>query len=1468
MKSKHKKAQFISDKGLFIDLNSFTDLENRIFELPQDERGCAFEVFAEAYFKTQALHQAQEVWPDSEIPQSVRNELGLPPTDMGIDGVFKTHDGKYHAYQVKYRTNRLALYWDELSTFMGLSDRSDKRVLFTNSNDISSVMDARTDFYSIKGNDLDRLDRSDFQAIENLLKTGSVMREKKSPRPHQLEATKDILNELKINARTTATMACATGKTLVALWAAEKRGAQTILVLLPSLALVRQTLHDWAKENNWDNFNYLCICSDKTVNQGEDEIILNQHDLDFAVTTDKTIVERFLKNQIFSRKIIFSTYQSCQIIPKGFTFDFGVFDEAHKTAGREGTNFAYALKDENISIAKRLFLTATPRHYNVNKKDKEGNQTLVFSMDDPTVYGRICHKLSFASAAKQGIICNYKVIISLVVSEEVDRELLKRGEVIINGDPIKAQRVANLLALTNAVERYNVKRVFTFHNSVKAAQSFTNDSSEGISTFLNDFQTFHVNGEMPTSKRELIMKEFKEAPKAVMSNARCLTEGVDVPAVDMVAFISPKKSQIDIVQATGRAMRKSDGKEYGYILIPIFLELASGESIEQALEKTQFDDIWNVLQTLQEHDESLCEIIGQMREDIGRTGGYDDSRLREKLELIGPEIQLPVLRSAITTKIVERLGSTWDERFGELCKFKALNGHCNVPENYIHNVKLAVWVNHQRQLYRKRRLLKDQLDKLNKIEFDWNPIDTFWENMAADLQKFKELNGHCNVPQNYTKNEQLGTWVGQQRQNYKKDRLSKERINRLNQLGFVWKTKDYVKPRPWNEWFSDLQKFKELNGHCNVPQNYTENKQLGTWVGQQRQNYKKCRLSKDKIKKLADLGLEWDPMNSAWENMVAELQKFKDKNGHCNVPNDYTENKQLGTWTQQQRKAYKKESLSSDRIEKLKALDFVFDIVNTAWELMYLDLCSFKKEHGHLNIPRNNSKNLQLISWINGQRSAYKKNKISSDRIEKLENIGFCWTPLDEYQEKMFQELSKFKEKNGHCNVPKQCTFSTLGSWVRAQRNNYKYGTLSSKMIAKLNAIEFNWDSTDSWEILYQTLCEFKHKYGHCNVPCTYSENIVLARWVSMQRQLYKNGKLLPERYNKLLEIGFTWDPFEATWNERFDELVLFKEKNGHCNVPLNYPDNCSLGTWVGIQRNLYNSKCSSLTSERIQKLNKIGFIWAPLDMAWEKMLEQLSKYKKENGNCDVPKNYAKNIELSRWLVAQRGRYNKGKLSQERFEKLNKLGFNWDPFAQNWEENFDKLCAFKRVYGNCLVPNKYPTDQSLATWVGEQRKRFKKGHLSQDRFKKLEDLGFDWDPIDTVWHKMFNALELFKKEYGHCRVPDGYPQNKSLAIWVATQRYHCKKKWLAYQSIEKLNKIGFDWNPINSIWEAMFTELQTYNEQNGHCNVPSNYPETKKLAAWVGRQRQGYKRGKLSQYKIDKLNKIGFKMENQELIVS
>jgi predicted helicase len=170
---------------------------------------------------------------------------------------------------------------------------------------------------------------------------------------------------------------------------------------------------------------------------------------------------------------------------------------------------------------------------------------------------------------------------------------------------------------------------------------------------LTDYEAYHVNGEMRTSDREVYMKAFGQADRAIMSNARCLTEGVDVPAVDVVAFLSPRKSKVDIIQAAGRAMRKRDGKAMGYVLLPLFLETRRNESLEEAVKRTDFEEAWDVLQVMQEQDAVLADIIREMREERGRKGGFDDTRLRERVEILGPEVSLELLRNAVSTTIVD-----------------------------------------------------------------------------------------------------------------------------------------------------------------------------------------------------------------------------------------------------------------------------------------------------------------------------------------------------------------------------------------------------------------------------------------------------------------------------------------------------------------------------------------------------------------------------------------------------------------------------------------------------------------------------------------------------------------------------------------------------------------------------------------------------------------------------------------------
>jgi predicted helicase len=180
--------------------------------------------------------------------------------------------------------------------------------------------------------------------------------------------------------------------------------------------------------------------------------------------------------------------------------------------------------------------------------------------------------------------------------------------VIVEGDVVRARTVANQIAIRKACEAHDLKKIFSFHSSVESARDFTSHGTSSIKIHLPEFETYHVNGGMRTATREPLIRAFGEADRAIMSNARCLTEGIDVPAVDLVAFLAPRKSKVDIVQTAGRAMRKADGKETGYVLLPLFLETQENETVEEGLERTDFEEAWDVLHAMQEQGEQNPEL--------------------------------------------------------------------------------------------------------------------------------------------------------------------------------------------------------------------------------------------------------------------------------------------------------------------------------------------------------------------------------------------------------------------------------------------------------------------------------------------------------------------------------------------------------------------------------------------------------------------------------------------------------------------------------------------------------------------------------------------------------------------------------------------------------------------------------------------------------------------------------------------
>jgi superfamily II DNA or RNA helicase len=1097
-KAQHPKAASFVRQNLFAGLKTFAEFEARIEKLSDEQsRGDAFEVFAEAYLATQRKHDAANVWPLNAVPSLVLQKLGLATKDYGIDGVFETQLAHYSAYQAKFRTNRPSLTWRELSTFMGLADSPEirSRVLFTNCDDLPSVLNDRQGFFCIRGSDLDRLEVDDFRAIEAWLADAAFTASRKQPLPHQMEALDALLPALETHDRVTAIMACGTGKTLVSLWVAERRQPSKILVLVPSLALLRQMLHEWLRETSFTKLAYHCVCSDSTVKDGLDAIATAQSDLDFQVSTDSVSVRKFLDAHFEGTKIVFSTYQSARVVGMALkpeeSFDFAVFDEAHKTAGREGRNFAIALEDTNLSIRKRLFMTATPRHYNPRKQNQEGEAQLVFSMDRSDVYGPQAYCLTFAEAARRQIICGYKVVISVITSDMVSNEILSRGEVLVKGDAVRARQVANQIALRDAIEQYGARKAFTFHRTVASAASFVADGSEGIRNHMPDFEAFHVNGAMSTASREREMRDFRNSDRAIMSNARCLTEGVDVPAVDMVAFLSPRRSRVDIVQATGRAMRLSPGKTTGYVLVPLYVEQATNETVEEAVNRSSYDEVWEVLNSLQEQDDVLAEIIRYAGEQRGAQKGVDDSRLSDRVDVVGIPIELEALRSAVVTRCFGAIISSWDVFFGKLASYKDRFGHCNV-------------------------------------ETDWGE-DSY-----------------------------LGKWVVTQRIRKKKNALSSEQIARLNTLGFVWNWQELKGQETWMKWYRELEKYTLENGNPHIPARHPNSK-LASWVWIQRQRRKGTYKTKgafdlitdEQIHLLDALGFHWDARygraSEYWLKGLEQLKKFREQHGHCNLSKVEKCDDRLKAWASYQRARIAQDKIDPDHKAQLDALDFssTRDAIDYHWNQMYERLKQYHATNGSADVPNRWPEDIKLASWVSQQRQRRKNNQLSQDEFSLLDELKFTW----QFRERgswddRLAELIQFKAKNGHFEVPLNCTeVPKLGRFVRNMRAKRNNVTLLPDRIAKLDGIGFNWVSskkvlvggegiTAEWQASFDELLEYYETHGSCNVPYTWPQNPRLAHWVSRQRHLKRQKKLHPKREEKLKRIGFNWNFENMTPNK------------------------------------------------------------------------------------------------------------------------------------------------------------------------------------------------------------------------------------------------------------------------------------------------------------------------------------------------
>jgi superfamily II DNA or RNA helicase len=1023
MTSKHSHAPVLVSQGVFDLVKTFSEFEQRVsalFDTNTKAQGDAFEIFVEAYLATQPILQCQETWLVGDIPVDVRESLNLPNDAKGIDGVYRSTLNNLIPYQVKFRSNRPALGFNEVAPFLGITEKATDRLLITNCDTIAIDVKNRTGIRSLRGVDFDQLSDEDFTVIENWLKQKPKKRQPLKPDPYQDEALKNIANHLETNDRGTVVMACGTGKTLVALWAVEQSKAKSILVLVPSLTLLQQTLEEWSVHNSWGkDFSYLCVCSDPSVNLKNDEIEIDPSDVPFRIDTDPEIVRRYLAQDNGKTKIVFSTYQSSQVVSQAtkglFEFDIAIFDEAHKTTGSADGRFAFSLKDENIKIRKRLFLTATPKHYDISKRDKDGEFKFA-SMDDEAVYGKRAHTLTFGEAARKGIICPYKVVITLIDKKQVDDFALKNGITLVEGDSVKAKWVASQIAISSAIKHTNATKIITFHSRVKTAREFASDEVNGVKKFVENFDVFHVHGKQKSNERKDTISKFRKASRSIITNAKCLTEGVDVPAVDMVAFVDPRHSKIDIAQAVGRAMRKPRGsdKKVGYIVVPIFAKDTSGHSVEIATKSEDFDDVALILNSLIEQDEELVEIIRELKQAKGRGELFNPKKLKDKVEVIGPLIGLDELTNSIYVEAVDRLGESWDEWFGLLVAWR-IETDKYVPEinDDFRQKKLGVWAGGQRSNYKKRNLAQHRIEKLEGLNgWSWNLINDLWLKGYQSLEIYFKENGSTRVPDSYktAENFNLGSWAKTRRLDYKRGRLDQDKI------AFLEIFPDWSWDPNFDDWLTTYQEVKELLiskslHEIELGRTDPNLKTYAGWLISQKRNYLAWenvnedskpiypKLSNEQISYLEELpGWTWDRRKEVWNANFLILNNFLQIDSFKSItPLTVHQNFSLGRWIVKQRQAFKEGKLESWKKELLESLNWVADPFETQWNETFQILEKYLTETGTAYVPQNLTyMEKRLGAWVSSQRQDFKIKKLSLERIEKLQKLhGWSWDATD-----------------------------------------------------------------------------------------------------------------------------------------------------------------------------------------------------------------------------------------------------------------------------------------------------------------------------------------------------------------------------------------------------------------------------------------------------------------------------------------
>ncbi len=1050
-------------------MGRFDHLAAQFDPVNKKRKGDQFELVCKWFLENDPVyeHELRRVWLWDDWP-------GRWGGDAGIDLVAEDRQGRLWAIQAKAYAETTTITKSDVDTFLAEAGRPEFsfRLLIATTNLIG-----RTAKRTIEAQEKQTsvVLRGDLEAAAvNWPASPSALRARppkpKRPRPHQREAIKSVVKGFERSDRGQMIMACGTGKTLAALFIHEKLAAKRTLVLVPSLSLLKQTLSEWTA-NTKTGFDFLPVCSDKTVAE-PDAVVSHTSDLGFPVTTDPAQIATFLRRRSGPR-VVFSTYQSSPQIAEAFelgrvpTFDLVVADEAHRCAGPISSDFGTILDATKIKAHRRLFMTATPRYFTgrVQKEAKE-NDFEVASMNDEKKFGPVFHRLGFSEAIERDMLTDYQVVV-VGVDDTTYLDWAQRGQFITrDGAKGNARTLAGQIGLAKAMRRYDLHRIITFHSRIKKAREFARSLPEVIAWMparhrpKGQLWSDHATGDMPAGQRHILLQRLRkldDGERGLLANARCLAEGVDVPALDGVAFIDPRRSKVDIVQAVGRAIRLADNKEVGTIVIPVFID--TNEDPEIALDDSAFNSVWDVVKALRAHDDDLGEMLDTIRRQLGGPGGPPGPPGKIHFDLPA-RVGVDFAR-AFNVRLVEQTTNSWEFWFGLLEKYVEDNDHALVPASYkVDGHNLGWWVHNQRAFHSRGTLEADRERRLQDVPgWTWDTHADAWEEGFNRLLQYVDHHRNALVPAFYKiDGYRLGQWVGVQRGNHAKGSLEADRESRLQDVpGWTWDPFADA----WEEGFNRLLQYVEGHDHALVPDSYkVDGYNLGGWVRKQRSSYVKGALEADRQRRLQDVpGWVWSSFAAKWEEGFQRLRDYVEGHDHALVPASYkVDGYNLGSWVSRQRVEYVEGTLEADRQQRLEDLPgWTWDPIRDDWEKKFSLLLDYVESHDHPLVPHSYKVDGNYLGrWVANQRAVYSRGTLEADRQQRLEDLpGWTWDPIGDAWEKKFSRLLDYVERHGDARVPASYEVDghLLGKWVSHQRASYSRGTLEADRQQRLQEL-------------------------------------------------------------------------------------------------------------------------------------------------------------------------------------------------------------------------------------------------------------------------------------------------------------------------------------------------------------------------------------------------------------------------------